>query len=295
MPFQVPEGIESIALRMAYDRQPVQEHVLDKGVFTSRSEANVVDLGLIDPQGAQVGASGSDKTEIYVSETQATPGYRPVRIVPGEWRILVGAYKVAPEGVSVDYEVTLRRKTRRLLKGDLHTHTVGSDGVHTPEELTWKARRNGLDFVAITDHNQFALSEALPRVEGVTLIPGVEWTHYRGHASFLGVDRPYDGTFATNTLEEARARFATARERGALIIIDHPFDPECGFQFDLDDLPYDCIEVWNGPMRESNLRAIGYWHQRLCAGAKLPACGGSDYHRDTPFICLLYTSDAADE
>jgi hypothetical protein len=100
------------------------------------------------------------------------------------------------------------------------------------------------------------------------------------------VDRPYDGTFATNTLEEAQALFATARQRGALIIVDHPFDPSCGFQFDLEALPHDCIEVWNGPMRESNLRAVGSWHQRLCAGARIPACGGSDYHRDTPFIFL---------
>jgi hypothetical protein len=100
------------------------------------------------------------------------------------------------------------------------------------------------------------------------------------------VDRPYDEIFATNTLEEAQARFASARQRGALIIIDHPFDPTCGFQFDVHSLPHDCIEVWNGPMRESNLRAIGFWHQLLSTGAKVPACGGSDYHRDTPFIFL---------
>jgi hypothetical protein len=138
----------------------------------------------------------------------------------------------------------------------------------------------------VTDHNQFASQESLPRLEGVTMIPGVEWTHYRGHASFIGIDRPYDGVFAANTVEEATARFVTARQRGALIVIDHPFDPDCGFQFDVNALPHDCIEIWNGPMRESNLRAVGYWHQRLCAGAKIPACGGSDYHRDTPFIFM---------
>ncbi len=170
---------------------------------------------------------------------------------------------MAPEGVSVEYEVTLTPKSRRLLKGDLHTHTLASDGVHTAEELAWKAKRNGLDFVAITDHNQFAADDALPRLEGVTLIPGVEWTHYQGHANFLGVDQPYDEPFATNTPEEVQARFASARQRGALITIDHPFDPTCGFQFDIHTLPFDCIEVWNGPMRESNLRAIGFWHQLL--------------------------------
>lgn len=286
LPFQVPPGIESIALAYQYPRRPATQRQVEHGTFTARPEANIIDLGLIDPKGAQVGASGSDKVQVFVSEANATPGYRAGPILAGEWRILIGAYKIAALGVDVAYEVTLTPKARRLLKGDLHVHTVGSDGVHTMEELAWKAKRNGLDFLAITDHNQFAVSDALPRVEGVTLIPGVEWTHYRGHASFLGVDRPYDEPFATNTAEEAQARFASARARGALITIDHPFDPTCGFQFEIDALPHDAIEVWNGPMRESNLRAIGYWHQRLCAGEKIPACGGSDYHRDTPFLFL---------
>jgi PHP domain len=286
LPLEVPAGIESIALRYRYERRPAGEQGVERGTFTARPEVNIIDLGLIDPKGAQVGASGSDKTEIFVSEAWATPGYRPCPIRPGAWQILVGAYKVAPPGVMVEYDVTLTSKARRLLRGDLHVHTLASDGVHTPEELAWKAKRNGLDFVAVTDHNQFASRDALPHLEGVTMIPGVEWTHYQGHASFLGVDRPYDEPFATNTPEEAQARFTSARERGALITIDHPFDPTCGFQLDIDALPHDAIEVWNGPMRESNLRAIGFWHQRLCAGKKVPACGGSDYHRDTPFIFL---------
>ena len=51
-------------------------------------------------------------------------------------------------------------------------------------------------------------------------------------------------------------------------------------------LPFDCLEIWNGPMRESNLRAVGLWQSLLAAGKKIPICGGSDYHRDTPFLFL---------
>jgi hypothetical protein len=286
VPFEVPENIACLTLQYQYARRPEEERGLPNGVFTARPEMNIIDLGLIAPDGRQVGASGSDKTEIHISETEATPGYTPCRIVPGEWQILVGAYHVQPEGVNVNYEITLDHKARRLFKGDLHTHTRASDGVHTLEELAWKARRNGLDFVAITDHNQFAVSDALPHPEDLTLIPGVEWTHYQGHANFLGVDRPYDGSFATNTFEETREKFTSARQRGALITINHPFDENCGFHFDLHALPFDCIEVWNGPMREYNLKAVGYWQSLLCAGQKIPICGGSDYHRDTPFIFL---------
>ena len=279
-------GYESITVKYFYSRRDHDWQDLEHGQFDGQPEINIIDIGLIDPQGRQVGASGSDKTEFYVSETQATPGYHPCRIEFGRWQLLIGAYKVEPEGVDVHFEVTMEQKELRLLKGDLHTHTLASDGVHTLEELAWKAKRNGLDFVAVTDHNQFVSTDALPRLPGVTMIPGVEWTHYQGHANFMGVDQPYDEPFATNTPEEALARFTSARTRGATIMINHPFDENCGFKFDINQLPFDCIEVWNGPMRESNLRAVGFWQQLLAAGKKIPACGGSDYHRDTPFIFL---------
>jgi hypothetical protein len=284
LPFSMPDDVESLALSYRYPRH--LEIETGTANFRGRQEANIIDLGLIAPDGRQVGASGSDKLDIIVREVDATPGYTPWSMTPGEWQILVGAYMVALEGVSVTYEITFTQKHRRLVKGDLHTHTLASDGVHTVEELGWKALRNGLDYVAITDHNQMISREALPCIQGVTLIPGVEWTHYQGHASFLGVDRPYDAPFATNTLDETRQRFESARERGALIIANHPFEEGCEFRYDLQDLPFDCLEIWNGPMRISNLQAVGLWQSLLVSGRKIPACGGSDYHRDTPFIFL---------
>jgi hypothetical protein len=141
-----------------------------------------------------------------------------------------------------------------------------------------------LDFLAITDHNQMVSEESLPRLPGLTLIPGIEWTHFKGHALFLGLDKPYDEPFFANDVEQVRARFDSARLRGALIAICHPHDDLCPFQFDMSSLPYDLLEVWSGPMRPSNLRALGSWHSMLCAGRKLPLCGGSDFHRDHLFI-----------
>jgi hypothetical protein len=191
---------------------------------------------------------------------------------------------VAPAGVTVHYELTFTPKRLRLLRGDLHIHTLASDGVLTADELAQRALRHGLDFLAITDHNQMVTADSLPRLPGLTLIPGIEWTHFKGHASFLGVERPYDEPFFANTPGEVRARFDSARSRGALISIDHPCDELCPFQFEMDSLPFDCLEIWNGPMRESNLRALGLWHGLLTAGRKIPISGGSDYHRDHLFI-----------
>ena len=252
---------------------------MENGSFISRREINIVDLGLIAPDGRQVGASGADKLSIFISETHATPGYQPYKLVPGEWKIIVGAYKVAHAGVDVRYELSFTPKHIRLFKGDLHTHTQASDGVLNIEELSQHARRNGLDYLAITDHNMMATTATLLEHPYLTLIPGIEWTHYQGHANFLGVDQPYDEPFIANTLEEVQDRFTSARTRGAFISINHPCDPVCPFLFDINSLSYDCLEIWNGPMRGSNLQAIGLWQSMLMAGRKVPICGGSDYHR----------------
>jgi hypothetical protein len=285
-PFMMPDNVESFSLSYQYPRRPEIEHLIDQGKFIEESEVNIIDLGLLDSAGNQVGASGSDKLEITISEVDATPGYLPCRVQPGEWRILFGAYKISKEGVAVKVQVRFIYKNRRLLKGDLHTHTLASDGVHTVEELAIKATRNGLDFLAITDHNQMSVKDTFPHIPGMTILPGVEWTHYLGHANFIGVDHPYDTPFFCNTPEEVRERFDTAHERGALITINHPFEEIARFILDMNQLPFDCLEVWNGPMRESNLRAMGLWQQLLISGIKIPISAGSDYHRDTPFIFL---------
>ncbi len=302
VPFTMPPDVELLTLTYRYARYDSAESETAQAAFSVRREINIIDLGLIAPDGTQVGASGSNKTTIQVSETRATPGYQPCRLVPGEWRILLGAYKVAPEGVTVTYELAFTAKQRRLLKGDLHVHTLASDGVLTVPELGEHALRHGLDFLAITDHNQMVRSAALPHIPGLTLIPGVEWTHFRGHANFTGVDQPFDGCFAANTTEEVAPRFATACARGALITLCHPLDPLCPFLFDAQTLSYDCIEVWNGPMHAANLRAIAWWHSLLVAGRKIPACGGSDFHRSElyrfpggPTTCVYARSAAASD
>jgi hypothetical protein len=281
VPFSMPAGVESFSLSYRYERHREGLGGGENAGFTTRKEINIIDLGLIAPDGSQVGASGSDKLSITVSETWATPGYHPCVLVPGEWKIIVGAYKVDEAGVDVIYELTFTSKRMRLLKGDLHAHTIASDGVLQVDELALHAQRNGLDYLGYTDHNQMISADALPHIPGITLIPGVEWTHYQGHANFLGVDRPYDEPFLTNTLEGVKDRFESARGRGAFITINHPCDPVCPFQFDMDSLPFDCLEIWNGPMRGSNLQAIGLWHSLLLAGKKIPVIGGSDYHRDS--------------
>ncbi len=68
---------------------------------------------------------------------------------------------------NVLYELSFTSKYLRLYKGDLHTHTLASDGVLRVEELAQHSLQNGLDYLAITDHNQMVSADTL----GSTLRP----------------------------------------------------------------------------------------------------------------------------
>ena len=264
LPFDMPENVERFELSYRYPK----------------NATNVVDLGLIDARGEQVGASGSNKSEVFVSETDATPGYVPTSLDAGKWQIMIGAYKVGAEGIDLEYTLRFVFKQGRWLIGDNHSHTNASDGILSRQALAEHARNQGLDYLIITDHNMPLSPENTPKVPGLTVIPGVELTLYGGHANFLGSRKPFDGPFFSNDLAGIKAHFESARERGATIVINHPMHEDLPFTFDMQALPFDLIEVWNGPMRPSNLKGIALWQKWLESGRKVPAIAGSDYHRD---------------
>lgn len=70
---------------------------------------------------------------------------------------------------------------------DLHTHSTGSDGTDTPEELIKKAKYMGLSAIAITDHDTFAgVEEALAAGEkyDIEVIKGAELSASESGAKF---------------------------------------------------------------------------------------------------------------
>lgn len=65
------------------------------------------------------------------------------------------------------------------MKGDLHVHTTLSDGSLGMEEVIAQAKRIGLDFISITDHDtmsSISRAKILGERYGVQTIPGVELT-----------------------------------------------------------------------------------------------------------------------
>lgn len=79
---------------------------------------------------------------------------------------------------------------------DLHSHSTASDGTLTPAELVERAAVNGVDALALTDHDTLdGLEEALQtaRRHRIRVIPGVEisvtWRKRTIHMLGLGIDR----------------------------------------------------------------------------------------------------------
>ncbi|MBE6773721.1 MAG: hypothetical protein E7544_05805 [Ruminococcaceae bacterium] len=278
LPFDVPEGVVKITVSYDYYKPT-------KGVMGDLKPSNTIDIGLMDEAGNFLGWSGSSHSTIYVGQYDSSAGYLCKKIKEGKWQIIIGAYHVMDEGVEVTYDIDFEYAGEVLLYGDLHMHSTASDGVFSAWELGSLAKEKGLDFIAIANHNNFSENLALPHIDGLTFIPAVEWTHYKGHMNFFGVPAPFENSFIANSAEEMRSIINHARGLGATISVNHPDCPICPYKWD-DDSAFDMMEIWNGPMRPSNIKAVKRWTSLLKEGRHIPAVGGSDFHKPGQFAKL---------
>ena len=104
---------------------------------------------------------------------------------------------------------------------DLHCHSIRSDGHLTPTELVARALANGVDLLALTDHDEIdGIDEALAAARGspLRLLPGVEVsTSFGGetiHIVGLGIDHRH------RPLAEALAVLRAGRAGRAARIAD---------------------------------------------------------------------------
>jgi len=292
VPVEVPAGVGELAVRYRYDRPPTPAGV----------PGNALDLGVFDERGLR-GWSGGAREGFAISEAGATPGYLAGPVDPGTWRVVLGPYTVAPQGLRWEVEATLGPRPpgpgfvpdpaparaagrgRAWYRGDLHTHTLHSDGRRTPAELAADARAAGLDFLASTEHNTPSASLAWGGHAGPDLlvIDGREVTTRDGHWLALGlppaavVDWRYRA--ADGALDGV---LAGLHGQGGLAVAAHPFNPCLGCSWGFGYRGLDAVEVWNGPWTADDEAALARWDRLLAAqagtGRFLPAVGGSDAH-----------------
>lgn len=289
-PFTVPAGVARVDLTIE---------------STGADERTVIDLGLRGPAGIR-GWSGGGPQAVHVGLQRASAGYLPGPIEPGEWAVILGVPNIRADRHD-RYHLRIRmfaddarvnhavRRGAGWFVGDLHAHSGHSDGrvqrdgtrVPAPADRVFEAaRRAGLDFIALTDHNTAShwleVDRLQPYFAPLLLLHGRELTTYRGHANAIGERRLSD--FRINrSVDVARMLSAPAHD-GAFVAINHPTSPDdercmgCGWN-DTDDATLAQvrgIEVLNGPTRA--LDGWRFWARLLNRGYRLTAVGGSDDH-----------------
>lgn len=277
VPFELPAGAEALVVTCSVAGQD------RAGTF--------VDLGLCDPERVR-GWSGGARSELVLSAEWTTPGYLPGPLQPGRWQVLIASNRIPAASVQIALSIVYQpgrslttvtqQPESRWLRGDLHMHSVHSDGEYALGEVFKLCEAAGLDFISVTDHNTISQNLVPAPATALIRIPGVELTTYRGHSNLLGVAAPIND-FRVRSQAELEQRLHYARQQGARIVLNHPFDPGCGWEWDWT-IDYDWFEVWNGPWRSINQQALDWWHAQLVSGRRLVAVAGSDTHRPHQYV-----------
>jgi hypothetical protein len=283
LPFEVPAGTDAVRVELDYD-----------------SSGAVLDLGCFGPAGFRGWSGGARESFVIATET-ATPGYLPGRPEPGTWQVMLGLHRIPAAGTAyrVTAEVANGRRfipdTRddpvpppaerpgrrelpsdagmRWFAGDLHTHTVHSDGVMTVPELARFAAGRGLDFLAVTDHNTISHHAELPAAaaaHGITLLPGQEITTEAGHANAIG-HLPW-----IDFRQPPDAWLDATEKDGGLLSVNHPYAGQVSWTAPMRRRP-PLLEVWHWSWLDPRWTiALAWW---LAWHPAAIAVGGSDWHR----------------
>jgi hypothetical protein len=294
LPFEVPDGASRIDIRYSYDRAVPSVPGAPPG--------NAIDLGLFDPRGARFGSaagfrgwSGTARQEVFVTPGDATPGYLPGPLLRGVWHVLLGLYMVHPAGCNYEVAVQLTCgpvaeparlswpalevwREHRWYRGDLHCHSHHSEATGTLADLCGAARDQGLEFLAVTEHNTISHYRLLGQYHTADFLPirGEEITTYRGHGNVWGADRWIE--FRCRSDAELVRAISMAHAAGGLFSANHPKTngPPWGFQ---TFTGIDCLEVWQGPWFLSNYQSLALWDELLRSGQRVVGVGGSDQHQ----------------
>ena len=190
--------------------------------------------------------------------------------------------------------------------GNIHVHTLHSDGTEPTEEVARAAQKAGLDFIVITDHNVLYKEEE-GYYHDVLVLIGEEVHTEEGkenHLLCLGIQED-----VSHLADDPQAVIDAVREQGGLTFLAHPMErssplvPETYAWTDWRVRGFTGIELWNymssfrefatnklmglllsffpqlfpvGPLPE----VLSLWDDLLAEGPVV-AIGGADAHGKT--------------
>ncbi len=168
------------------------------------------------------------------------------------------------------------------VNADLHVHTIFSpDSLITAKDLVYYAKKQGLNAVAITDHNRVEGALKIAKeTHDILIIPGIEVSSANGHIVGLNVKEVIPKHL---TAEDTIERIHRA---GGIAIACHPYALLKGSVGKHVTAKFDAIEVVNAsafPFGRSVRKA-----QQAADVFRLPKVAGTDAHYG-PQIGTAYT------
>jgi hypothetical protein len=181
----------------------------------------------------------------------------------------------------------------RWFKGNLHTHTVNSDGDSTPDDVVRWYRERDYQFLVLTDHNYLTSVDGLNAVHGAddkfVVVKGEEITdRFDGkplHINGFNMSRLVAPTGGSSVVDVVQRAVDAIRGAGGVPSINHP---NFGWAISPDELGQvqrtKLFEVFNGHPTVNNLGGGGVpgleetWDRILSSGKMLYGLAVDDAH-----------------
>lgn len=183
--------------------------------------------------------------------------------------------------------------SKRWYKGNLHTHTVNSDGDSTPHEVATWYREHGYQFLVLSDHNHLTEITGLNAIhaakEKFLLIPGEEVTdaynrkpiHVNAY-NLAELVAPQHGQSVSATIQN---NVDAIRRANAIPSLNHPnFQWAVTAQDLLAVNNLTLFEIYNGHPTVNNRGGGGFqsldemWDTLLTAGKRVHGIAVDDAH-----------------
>lgn len=298
--FYVPDGTTNIHIDITY-----APHYAE-----GRIHANQINVSLSDPEHVRGVWCVLNDRGVDINGVQSTPGFRTEELQTGQWTACVDAHRILPP-TPVQYTLTITLTSEALTitpveydgsqriakaeagwyRGDLHGHTLHSDGRWDVPEFTDYQRKQGLDFVSLTDHNIISgLAQHRSQTEdGFLAMGGMELSTFDGHMLALGGYHWYEWRLNITEGMTIEHIMQNVIDRGDLLIIAHPMTPDepfcsgCLWAFE-EVRPGVAlgVEVWNGYWNIFNNESLQQYYAWLNLGHRLICTSGTDIHRPHP-------------
>jgi len=188
----------------------------------------------------------------------------------------------------------------KFYRGNLHTHSTGSDGILSPEEVCGRYQAEGYDFICLSDHFvglfDYPITDAsafhndnFTTIAGAELHTGSMGNSHLWHILAIGLPADFTPPNAPNFHpikgSESGANIAQrARDAGAFVAIAHPHWSGMSEADALTLTAAHAVEIYNHGCVIDNDRGEGFLtlEHLLNAGRHLLLIATDDAHFNTP-------------